>query len=64
MKKKNLAEPRSWAVKNSVDEVVSRAREVAERDHRGTFANERERDRIASVYARRAADELNGGGNR
>jgi hypothetical protein len=57
-RKNNLHQPETNDVERSVERVIDAAREIATSDHRGTFASDRERDHIATVYLRRALDGL------
>lgn len=55
---RNFLNPTPETASDSVDEIIETARRVADSDHRESFVSIRERDLIASVYIRRAADRL------
>lgn len=57
-RKANFRTPAEERVAESVSELTEAARSFANRDHGYSFSSKKERDRIASVYLIRAADNL------
>lgn len=54
----NFRQPKIEDVDHSVDRVILAAKARAIMDHRNSFASDRERDMVASVYLERARDKL------
>lgn len=53
-RERNMVEPSQTTVERSVAALVTRARELAQADHRGSLVTGTELDAVVSVYLRRA----------